>query len=68
MENRCLGSLLTLIAEPIVIFKGEARTTLEQEYREYEEAGRIWGLVPQERIKRSSLKESPRKLFSVTLP
>jgi 4-hydroxy-4-methyl-2-oxoglutarate aldolase len=27
-------------------------TTLEQEYREYEEAGRIWGLVPQERIKK----------------
>lgn len=29
----------------------EVMTTLEQDYQEYEDAGRIWGLVPQERIK-----------------
>lgn len=38
-------------------------STLEQEYQEYEEAGRVWGLVPQERIKKIKFERVPNEVI-----
>jgi hypothetical protein len=37
--------------------------TLKQEYEEYLKAGRIWGVVPQERIKKLKFPRIDKKII-----